>query len=222
MGFALGKALMSRDIGRERQTMEEEQRDLELEAQEQAKNMKKKGMWGSIGKTLGSIAVGAALTPFMGPGALVAAKMAGSYLGGRLGQGAIKASSKDLKYTGKGNFLSNERQDLKNYASDLRSDFKDAQSGMRKSLAVSSVAAPAMAYAAGGLDNLKALGSADAWKVGSGAGELGALKEALPGFDYGSAGFDPETATTYQLGHGSIWDRILSQPEFSPFTSPKS
>lgn len=218
MAFALGKALMAKDIGLERAAMSKEQRRLEKEATDQIKKMKKKGMWGSIGKTLGSIAVGAALTPLMGPGALAVAKMAGGYLGGRLGQGAIKASSKDLKYEGKGNFLSSERQDLKDYASDLKTDFKDAQSGMRKSLAVSSVAAPATAYAAGGLDDFKALGNKDAWAVGKGAGEV--LNAPMDPSAIAGALSKGETIPDYNP-YGSMWDRISSQPEFSPFTNPE-
>jgi hypothetical protein len=220
MAFALGKALMARDISRERKSLRDDQRDLEKKAEEQADQMKKKGMWGSIGRTLGSVAVGAALAPVMGPGALLAAKMAGGYLGGRLGQGSVKASAKDLKYTGEGNFLSSERQDLKDYASDLKSDFKDAQSGMRKGLAVSSIKNPLMSFAAGDIGNLKSLGTKDAWKVGAGTGEMFG-KEAIPGFDYGEAGFDPKTATAYQITPDSLWNRLIAQDEFSPFMSKK-
>ena len=93
MAFALGTALMQRDVSRERKNLREEEKRLQKASEEAAKAQQKKGMWGSIGSTLGSIATGALLAPVLGPGALVAAKAAGSYLGGRVGQGAIDTSA---------------------------------------------------------------------------------------------------------------------------------
>lgn len=220
MAFALGTALMQRDVSRERKDLLEEEKRLQEAAQDAAKAQQKKGMWGSIGSTLGSIGVGALLAPVLGPGALVAAKAAGSYLGGRLGQGAVDTSDEydALKSQAKkGNFLSSERQSLADFGKGEQEAFKDATSGMRKQLAMKSVTQPLMQFAASeGLEGVKGLGSADAWQVGAGAG-TGGIREAIPGFDYGEAGFDPATSSAYQMNYGSIWDRLASSPEFSAF-----
>jgi len=223
MSFALGSALMARDVSRERKDLREEERRLQKASEDAAKAQQKKGMWGSIGSTLGSMAVGAALTPFLGPGALVAAKMAGSYLGGRAGQGAINTSDEydALKsQAGKGNFLSSERQMLKDYGTDEQEAFKKATSGMRKQLAMKSVTQPLMEFAStAGEEGIKGLASSDAWKVGRGANID--YREAIPNFDYGTTGFDPAESSAYQFNYGSIWDRLTSSPEFSAFYPTK-
>jgi|21_taG_2_1085346.scaffolds.fasta_scaffold00177_9 hypothetical protein len=237
MSFALGSALMARDVSRERKDLREEERRLQKASEDAAKAQQKKGMWGSIGSTLGSMAVGAALTPVLGPGALVAAKAAGSYLGGRLGQGAINTSKEydALKsQAGKGNFLSSERQMLKDYGTDEQKAFKEATSGMRKQLAMKSATQPLMQFAASeGLEGIKGLGSADAWSVGKGAG---AGWENMPSFsgsgrfnpvtgeEFMSQAIDPSTgmpATELQYTGPSIWDRLASSPEFSAFYPTK-
>lgn len=226
MGFALGSALMARDMSKERRSLRREERRLQRASEDAAKAQQKKGMWGSIGSTLGSIGVGALLAPVLGPGALVAAKAAGSYLGGRAGQGLVDTSKEydALKsQVGGGNFLSSEREDLRNFGTDEQEAFKEATSGMRKQLAMKSATQPLMQFAASeGLEGVKGLGSADAWKVGAGAG-TGGVREAIKNFDYGEAGFDPkidgivQPSSAYQMNYGSIWDRIASSPELSAF-----
>ena len=152
MAFALGSALMARDIPGERRDLEDEERRLQKASEKAVKAQQKKGMWGSIGKTLGSIGAGALGTALGGPaGGVLAAKMVGGYLGGRLGQGAVD-TSKELaalrSQAGGGKFLTSQREDLLSAGKDLQGDFRDARSGMRNQLAMSSVASPLMAYGA--------------------------------------------------------------------------
>ena len=145
-----GRAMMARDIGRERKDLEEEEAELQKEMEKQAKEQQKKGMWGSIGKTIGSIGTGALFTALGGPaGGVLAAKMIGGYAGGRLGQelGGAEASKAGLKIDSKGNFLGAERRALGRSAETAREDFDAATKGMRNQLATSSVTSPLMAYA---------------------------------------------------------------------------
>ena len=204
-----GRAMMARDIGLERKELEEEEAELQKEMEKQAKAQQKKGMWGSVGRTLGTIATGALLTPFMGPGALMAAKMVGGYAGGRLGQGlgGTEASKAGLKIDSKGNFLGSERRALGRAAETARSDFDLATKGMRNQLAFSSVANPLMA---GGMKGLKALGGEGAWDIGKGAGE-GWTEQMV-----GSGSFVPETGeevmkSELEYTGGDIWSRLVDQ-----------
>ena len=152
MAFALGSALMARDIARERRDLEDEERRLLRASEDAVKAQQKKGMWGSIGKTLGSIGAGAVGTALGGPaGGILAAKIAGGYLGGRIGQGAIDTSDELAalrSQAGKGNFLSSQRKDLTEGSKDLMKDFREARSGMRNQLALSAATTPLMAYGA--------------------------------------------------------------------------
>ena len=152
MAFALGSALMARDIAGERRDLEDEERRLLRASEDAVKAQQKSGMWGSIGKTLGSIGAGALGTALGGPaGGVLAAKMVGGYLGGRLGQGTIDTSDELAalrSQAGKGSFLSSQREGLTESSKLLQEDFRDARSGMRNQLAMSSVASPLMAYGA--------------------------------------------------------------------------
>jgi len=192
MAFALGSALMARDVSRERKDLREEEKRLQKAGEAATEAQQKKGMWGSIGKTLGSIGAGALGTMVGGPaGGILAAKMAGSYLGGRIGQGLVDTSEEydALKsQVSKGNFLSSEREDLRDFSTEAQKGFKDATSGMRKQLAIGSIKDPLMAYGAA---------------------------EGLGGFKLGAEGLGKTT------GGMSAWDSLMSQPEFSPFMGSK-
>lgn len=149
--MAYGRAMMARDIGLEKKELEEQEAELQKEMEKQAKAQQKKGMWGSIGRTLGSIGAGALGTMVGGPAAgVLAAKMIGGFAGGKLGQelGGAEASKAGLKIDSKGNFLGSERRALGRAAEQAREDFTEATTGMRNQLGFSSVANPLMAYGA--------------------------------------------------------------------------
>ena len=96
MAFALGSALMARDIAGERKELEDEERRLQRASEDAVKAQQKSGMWGSIGKTLGSIGAGTIGGILGGPaGAIMAGKMAGSYLGGKVGQGLVSTKEEE-------------------------------------------------------------------------------------------------------------------------------
>ena len=200
MAMEYGRAMMARDIGLERKELEEEEAELQKEMEKQAKAQQKKGMWGSVGRTLGTIATGALLTPFMGPGALMAAKMVGGYAGGRLGQGlgGTEASKAGLKIDSKGNFLGSERRALGRAAETARSDFDLATKGMRNQLAFSSVANPLMSYVGGG-------GKFTKEGLGERFTEVGEFKDA------------PNLAGAQEWHRGNIWEQLAAQPELSSF-----
>ena len=204
MSFAIGRALLERDVQTERAALQAEQKRLEEAAEDAAEAQGKKGMWGSIGKTLGSIGAGALGTALGGPaGGILAAKMVGGYLGGRLGQGTIDTSDELAalrSQAGKGSFLSSQREGLTESSKLLQEDFRDARSGMRNQLAMSSVASPLMAYGAaeglGGFSKDALLASGDkmsAWDA------LISQSEFSPFMNKGK-----EKAAT--IATGDVWD----------------
>jgi hypothetical protein len=205
MAYALGRALLGRDVSRERKKLQKEETKLQREMEKQAEKQQKKGMWGSIGRTLGTVATGALLTPILGPGALLAAKMVGGYAGGRLGQGAIKASKKDIKGpSGDYTYLGEERRALGEAAKVGREDFDKATKGMREQLQFSSVVNPFMSFASTkGLEGIKELGSA-----GSFSADL-----------YSKEG--REAFRKHITSPSSLWEQLAEQPEVKAFYPKK-
>ena len=153
MAFALGSALLKRDIAGERDVLRQEEKRLQEAAEDAAKAQQKKGMWGSIGKTLGSIGGGALGTMFGGPaGGVLGAKMLGGFFGGKLGGSLVDTSDERRaleSQLGKGKFLSSRRTGLKESSEDLMKDFRKASRSRENQLLLGSIASPLMAYGAG-------------------------------------------------------------------------
>ena len=155
---------------------------------------RKRGLWGSIGSTLGSVLAMAVTGGAAAPWA--AGLLAGglSYAGGKLGSGLAKASG--AKIEGKGKFLSGQRSDIARNIED-----QIGANAMKTGLmaGMSKLAGGALKY---GKDGFSATVGTTAGKVTEAGGEVvsGAAGEAAKGgFQFGDIFQGKDVATQKAL-----------------------
>ena len=190
MGYA--SALLKKDVG-------DEQAELERQA-------KKKGMWGSIGRTLGGLAATIATGGAAAPWAAALASGAGTLAGGALGSaGAGKIKG--------GKFLQSDRGDLRKKLSAFGSEnitgalTSAVTAGAAQGLKVKDLKAE-------GLEPAKGLDFKSSWLGKGGLKKVG--QTIMPG---GKAGYWGDIGLGVDIegklgGQYSLWDKIAKKGIF--------
>lgn len=161
--MSYGRALLARDLNREREKLSDEQDALSRKAG-------RKSLWGTVGGTLGGLAAtaltGGAAAPW------VAAMMAGAgtAAGGVLGQKASGVGKIDPKSISKGKFLRSSRDDV---VKDFKNVDRDLLEGALVGGLKSGLTAGAGQYLKLGVDAKKAE------ELGSSAAEIAKIKKGV-------------------------------------------
>ena len=173
MAMTYGMALMGKH---KRKDLE----DIQAEARKQQKRAQKKGLWSSLGGTLGSLAVPLMFGTGIGAPAALALKMGMGYAGRRAGEAlAPDVSRKAVKEAGDYGFHGDIAED---YASGL----KEAQENLNRQQFMTSIVNPLQEYGIGEASKM----------AGKWAGETGLGQKYNKFVDEGGLFGSPTDATT--------------------------